>query len=214
EVKEVTELEEIKYETEEKESDAIEIGKTEVEKEGIKGEKEVKYEVTYVEGEETNREVKSESITKKPVKEIILIGTKKVDQLKPDKVYEINTTNKQEDGKSDSVANGFFQDKGFLLEKNGKTYIQMTVDSGDMVKSFKGKYGEAIVVKDNKGGSKTLQLRVENDLSNMSLDMHIIVPDGAIPGFPGYDSKHGAILEFDKNSKNEIAIANNKLTTL
>src|SRR5699024_6723417 len=123
-------------------------------------------------------------------------------EITPDKVYEINTTIKQDDGKSDSVANGFFQDKGFLLEKHGKTYIQMTVDSGDMVKSFKGKYGEAIVVKDNKGGSKTLQLRVENDLSNMSLDMHIIVPDGAIPGFPGYDSKHGAILEFDKNSKN------------
>lgn len=38
-------------------------------------------------------------------------------EITPDKAYEINTTIKQEDGKSDSIANGFFQDKGFLLEK-------------------------------------------------------------------------------------------------
>src|SRR5690625_7219523 len=89
----------------------------------------------------------------------------------------------------------------------------MTVTSGEMVKSFKGKYSEAIVVKNNEGGSKVLQLRVD-DLSNMPLDMHILVGGDAVPGFPGYDQQHVAILEFDKDSKKAIVVENHQLTSI
>lgn len=207
EIKEETNTEEIKFETETEESDKLEIGKTKVKTEGKNGEKEITYEVTYVEGEETARKVKNEKIIKDPVNKVILIGTKKVDQLKPDNAYEIYPSIKHEDGISDSTADDFFEDKAILLKKDGKSYIQMTVGSGDMVKSFKGEYGEAIIVKTNKDGSKVLQLRVANDLTDMPLKMHIVVP-----GL--YDSKHAAILVFDKSSKKEIKVGNHKLAAL
>src|SRR5699024_11943391 len=72
-----------------------------------------------------------------------------------------------------------------------------------MVKSLSNKYGDYILVNE-KDGTKTMQLRVPNDLSDMDLDMHIVV--SGVPGFPGYDSKHDAILSFDKNSKKSISV--------
>src|SRR5699024_4301035 len=133
-------------------------------------------------------------------------GQKK-DLLTPDKVYEIDYVIKQEDGSKVSISNDFFKKPAFLLEKDGKTYLQLTIENGDMIKNLSNKYGEALVVKKNKDGSVVVQLRVDNNLANMLLDMHIIVPSGAIPGFPGYDEKHGAILVFDKSSKKEVAVA-------
>lgn len=126
--------------------------------------------------------------------------------LTPDKAYEINYTILQENGKDVSVADDFFVKPGKLLVKDGKTYLQMTVGSADMVKALSNKYGEYILVSKNKDGSMTMQIRVPNDLSDVELDMHIVVPAGAVPGFPGYDEKHGAILTFDKNSKKEISV--------
>src|SRR5699024_6554412 len=43
-----------------------------------------------------------------------------------------------------------------------------------------------------------------NDLSDMILDMHIVVPEGAIPGFPGYNEQHKALLVFDKDTQKEL----------
>src|SRR5699024_7031306 len=126
--------------------------------------------------------------------------------LTPDKAYEINYTILQENGKDVSVADDFFVKPGKLLVKDGKTYFQMTVGSADMVKSLSNKYGDYIIVSNNKDGSMTMQIRVPNDLSDIALDMHIVVPAGAVPGFPGYDSKHGAILTFDLASKKEISV--------
>lgn len=51
-------------------------GETETKQEGINGEKEVTYRVTYVDGAEESREVIRENITKEAVKEIIVKGTK------------------------------------------------------------------------------------------------------------------------------------------
>ncbi len=131
--------------------------------------------------------------------------------LSPDKAYEIDYVIKHEDGIQDSIANDFFTGKAILLEKDGKTYAQLTITSGEMIKELKNKYGKALIVKENDDGSIVVQLRVPNDLSNMKLDMHVVVPAGAIPGFPGYDEKHTAILVFDKNSQKEINADSYKL---
>src|SRR5699024_4017618 len=72
EMKKETKTEEIEFETVEKNDTSLEKSKTKVEQKGEKGEKEVTYEVTYTDDEETNRKVKDEKITKKPVNKIIL----------------------------------------------------------------------------------------------------------------------------------------------
>src|SRR5690625_5537438 len=66
----------------------------------------------------------------------------KTTKITPDKAYEIDYTIKHENGVQDSVANDFFTNKGILLEKDDKTYVQMTITEGDMVKDLKNKYGE------------------------------------------------------------------------
>src|SRR5699024_8026246 len=124
--------------------------------------------------------------------------------LTPDKAYEIMYHILHENGKDVSVADAFFKKPGILLEYGGKTYLQMTVESAEMFKALSNEYGEYVLVSKNSDGTITIQLRVPYDLSDSKLNMHIVVPAGAIPGFDGYDSKHGAILTFATNSKKEI----------
>lgn len=74
--KEDKKTESIDFETEKKYSDSMNEGESKVEQEGVKGEKEVVYSVKYVDGKEDSREKKSEKVTKEPVKEIVVYGTK------------------------------------------------------------------------------------------------------------------------------------------
>lgn len=76
EVKEETRKEEIPFETEQKETDTLFEGITEVASAGIKGEKEILYSVTFVDGAEEKKEVLKESVLKPAEKEVILVGTK------------------------------------------------------------------------------------------------------------------------------------------
>src|SRR5699024_3329972 len=115
-------------------------------------------------------------------------------KLVPDKAFEIDYNIKQIDSDQDSVANNFFTGKAILLEKDGESFVQLTIKNGDMIKDLKNKYGEALLIKENNDGSIVVQLKVDNDLSDLKLEMHIVVPDGAIEGFPGYDEQHEAIL--------------------
>lgn len=136
---------------------------------------------------------------------------KKEDLITPDKVSEINYTIKEENGIKDSIANDFFTNKGILLEKGDKMYVQMTITEGDMVKSLKNKYGEALLVEEKNDGSIVVQLEVDKDLSNSLLNMHIVVPE--MPGFTGYNKEHNALLVFDKGSKKEIDIGDYKIVS-
>lgn len=77
EIKEETVTEEIAYSTETQNSSSLASGKTETKQAGVKGSKDVTYRVTYVDGTEESREVISETVTKEPVNEIIVKGTKK-----------------------------------------------------------------------------------------------------------------------------------------
>ena len=74
-VRTITEYEDIDFETERYEDDYLDKGKTVIVKKGEKGKREVVYEVEYKNGKEIKRTKKDSRIVKKPVNQIINIGT-------------------------------------------------------------------------------------------------------------------------------------------
>lgn len=73
---EVIEKVAIDYETKKITTNDLYEGQTEVQQEGEKGEKLMTYSVTYVNGEESERKLISEEITKEPVEKIVRVGIK------------------------------------------------------------------------------------------------------------------------------------------
>ena len=71
------ETEEIPFETERKDDSSLTKGEEKTETEGVNGERTVTIRVKLVDGKEESRETVSEEITKEPVNEVILVGTKK-----------------------------------------------------------------------------------------------------------------------------------------
>lgn len=84
---EVTETEEIDYTTEYEYSDELSEGETEVKTPGVKGEKTVTYKLIYIAGELEGKEVVSEEITKEPVTEVVICGTKENTVSRPSYGY-------------------------------------------------------------------------------------------------------------------------------
>ena len=72
----VKESETVDYETVKEETDSLYKGETKVKQQGEKGKIEYTYEVTLVDGEETERKLVKEETVKEPVDKIILVGTK------------------------------------------------------------------------------------------------------------------------------------------
>lgn len=72
---EVKEKEEVAYPTEYEETASLYEGETEIKTPGEKGEKEVTYKLTYVDGKQESKEAVSEEVTKEPVPEVVLKGT-------------------------------------------------------------------------------------------------------------------------------------------
>ncbi|TSB47501.1 G5 domain-containing protein [Alkalicoccobacillus porphyridii] len=70
----------IPYQTVTKEDPTLEQGKKVIEQQGLAGEKVMTYVVTYKNGEEVHRELKSEKVTREPVDQIIIVGTKMTDR--------------------------------------------------------------------------------------------------------------------------------------
>lgn len=77
EVKTVTESETVDYETVKEKTDSLYEGETKVKQEGEKGKIEYTYEITLVDGEETERELVKKETVKEAVDKIVLVGTKK-----------------------------------------------------------------------------------------------------------------------------------------
>lgn len=71
---EVTEQEPIDYSVVKKTSVDVEKGQTEIDTKGAKGQKDVIYVIKRVDGVEVSKTKKSETVTKKPVTEIVIIG--------------------------------------------------------------------------------------------------------------------------------------------
>ena len=86
--KEVTEKEEIPFTKREEENPTLPEGTRNVKTPGEKGEKTIVYTVTYTDGVETSRVVKSESVTKQPVEEVVEVGTKKAPVVTTSEVTE------------------------------------------------------------------------------------------------------------------------------
>ena len=66
---------EIEFPFEQQRDPSLAAGTTKVLKPGVKGEKSITYEVTYEDGRETGRTIKSETVIKKPEAQVIAVGT-------------------------------------------------------------------------------------------------------------------------------------------
>src|SRR5699024_7997336 len=97
EVKEEQKTEEIPYETKEKEDPTLDKGEKVVDQAGVAGEKTITYNVTYVNGEEVDREFFSEEVTVEPVEEIIRVGTKVTEVKEEQKTEEIPYKTKEKE---------------------------------------------------------------------------------------------------------------------
>lgn len=75
ETKEVTETQPIVFATERRDDGALTKGQESIVQDGKNGEKTAIYTVTYIDGKETTRTLKSESVTTQPVPLIISVGT-------------------------------------------------------------------------------------------------------------------------------------------
>jgi hypothetical protein len=84
EVRTVTEMEEIPFDEETVEDSSLPEGTEEVRTEGVPGEKTLTYEVRYINGVETDRELVKEQVTKEPVTEVIAIGTRREPEPEPE----------------------------------------------------------------------------------------------------------------------------------
>ena len=82
-VKKITETEEIEYETQTEYSGDMYAGESRVSQDGVNGEKDLTYEVTYVDGKESGRRLVSEKVTKEPVPQIVVEGTKQQETSEP-----------------------------------------------------------------------------------------------------------------------------------
>lgn len=69
-------------------SNELYTGETQMKQRGVEGEKQVTYKVTYVDGKEEKREMVSEKVTKEPVSQIVLQGTKARRQVVERKRYD------------------------------------------------------------------------------------------------------------------------------
>lgn len=71
----VVEKEAIPYTTTNQDDDSLEKGQSKVLTTGVNGERTIKYLVLYTNGEETSRSIVSNVVSKKPIAEVIAIGT-------------------------------------------------------------------------------------------------------------------------------------------
>lgn len=76
EIKEETVTESIPYSTETQNTNSLAAGKTQIKQAGQNGSKDVTYRITYIDGKEDSREAIDEKVTKEPVNEIVVKGTK------------------------------------------------------------------------------------------------------------------------------------------
>ena len=74
--KEITESEAIPYEEVTKTDSSLEMGTTAIRSEGVDGEKQLIYQITYIDGEETDRTLISEKVVTEPINRVKVSGTK------------------------------------------------------------------------------------------------------------------------------------------
>ena len=88
-VKTETRKETIKFSTETKQNSDMDTGTSEIEVAGQNGEKQSEYKVTYINGREASKEELSSTVTKEPVTEVKVVGTKQ-GSVEPNGVQSAN----------------------------------------------------------------------------------------------------------------------------
>ena len=91
EIKTITEYEDIDFDTEKQDDEYLDKGKTEIIQKGEKGKRKVVYEVEYKNGKEIKRTKKYSEVSKKPITEIIKVGTNEDKKI----IEPIPTTDEQ-----------------------------------------------------------------------------------------------------------------------
>ena len=125
---------------------------------------------------------------------------KEKSELVPDKAFKIDYVVKHATEDKTSAADSFFNKPAFLLYgENGEQYIQLTINSWDMIDWIRTEHGgDVTVVKENDDGSALIQFQVTGDLSDViNLNMHITVPGM-------YSMEHDARIFLDVDSKKEV----------
>ena len=165
--KRVTVREAIKYTTKEEKDPTLKQGERKIKQQGTNGEKEIIYEETYKDGVVVSKKKISENITKKPVDEIILVGTK-VD--KEDEII-VKTITKYEDIDFETER---YQDD--YLDK-GKTVIVQKGEKGKREVVYEVEYKNGKEIKRTKKDSRIVKKPV-NQIINIGTneDKNIIEP--------------------------------------
>ncbi len=90
EVKEITEVEPIMFETEVRYSNGMMVGTSKITTNGVNGEKKVTYRVVYVDGQEESREIVTETVLKDAITQVVVKGSKSKGKtiVSKEKVYD------------------------------------------------------------------------------------------------------------------------------
>lgn len=120
--------EEIGFKSETKNDSSLEKGKKSVQTQGVKGAKEITIEVTYTNGKETSRKQVKETVTKNPVNEVILVGTKEL---------ALNCSGLAEDKQLACLVNKARQDAGLsLLHSDSNLNHYASIRATEIVDKF------------------------------------------------------------------------------
>lgn len=143
-----------------------------------------------------NEEPKEEEDTKpKPKPETPKEEDPKQEESDSLKGYSIDYVIKHATEDDASAADNFFEKPGTLLEKDGKKYLQITINSWSMIDWIKVNNKQVSIIKEDKSEDTALiQFEVPADLSEiLQLSMKVTVP-----GL--YETEHDARLVMDENS--------------
>nr|WP_214651145.1 resuscitation-promoting factor [Brachybacterium halotolerans] len=137
--KESTKKESVDFTTKTKKSDELTEGTTKVQTEGQKGTKETKVRETIVDGEVTKTKVLDEKVTKEPVDEVVLEGTKKApepEETSSDSDDSSSSSAKADDSSSDADASASKSSKS-SSSKSSEKKSQTSSDSAKSTSSSK-----------------------------------------------------------------------------
>lgn len=115
-----------------------------------------------------------------------------------DGTYDVPYEMKEANSDNTSIANGYFQSPATVTVNGDQATVQFTVTGADMVQSV-GVSGSSISVIGEGDDTRTYEFNtsVANLKEPITMDMHIIVPEGT-PGMEaGYNQEHQARAVFD-----------------
>lgn len=145
----VTESLAISYETTEVKDSSLYVGKKSIKTNGVKGEKQVVYDVTYVDGKETERTIVSETVVKQPVTEVVLVGTKPLPKKAATGTFRRPTGAAVISSNYGYRRSGFHTGVDFALAYGSPVYAS---DGGTVSFSgWKGGYGYLVIINHGNG---------------------------------------------------------------